>query len=302
LLAFTLGLSVYGQTDTTLTQALSFATPNEAASALIEAAEKFDEAQLSRIFGPNSYDIIHTGEPLLDRQQMSDFAAEARIKNDISFAPKNRNSAVMLIGNEDWPVPIPLVKKAGRWSFDAKAGRQELLFRRIGRNEITAIEVCQGFVEAQHEYALTKHDDSIVNQYAQRIISTPGKHDGLAWQNADGSWGGSISERAAHEIAKGYSGRAEPFHGYYFRVLKGQGAHARMGVMDFVIDDAMIGGFALVAFPAQYKVTGVMTFIVNQDGVVFEKDLGPKSLDAGLLMERFDPDKTWTVADVDFEE
>jgi hypothetical protein len=174
------------------------------------------------------------------------------------------------------------------------AGRQELLYRRIGRNELDAIEVCRGFVEAQHEYALEKHEGSSVNQYAQRIISTPGKQDGLAWQNADGSWGGPVGEEIARAIARGYGGQSEPYHGYYFKVLKGQGPAAPLGQMDFLVEGVMIGGFALIAAPAQYRITGVKTFMVSHDGVVYQKDLGPATLEVAKKIELFNPDRTWT--------
>jgi hypothetical protein len=181
--------------------------------------------------------------------------------------------------------------------FDAKAGRQEIFLRRIGRNELDAIEICRGFVEAQHEYALMKRDGSGVNQYAQRIISTPGKQDGLAWQTADGAWDGPIGEKVARAIDRGYTNRAEPFHGYYFKVLKGQGPAAPLGQLDFVVKGVMIGGFALIAFPAQYRLTGVQTFMVSHDGVVYQRDLGPQTRELASQIELFNPDKTWTPVD-----
>ena len=157
-----------------------------------------------------------------------------------------------------------------------------------------AIDICRGFVEAQGEYVLTKHGKSTVSQYAQKIISTPGTQDGLAWQNPDGTWGGPVGENVAGAIERGYSIRTEPYHGYYFRVLKGQGPDAPLGQMEYVVNGAMIGGFALVAFPAQYRVTGVKTFMVSNDGVVYEKDLGPKTLEIAENMDRFNPDRSWS--------
>src|SRR4029079_2153286 len=166
----------------------------------------------------------------------------------------------------------------GKWYFDAKAGREEILFRRVGANELDAIEVCRGFVEAQKEYALTLHDDSTVPQYAQRIISTPGKQDGLYWKNADGTAGGPISESVARAIEEGYATETpSEYHGYVFHVLRGQGPAAPLGQLDYVIDGAMIGAFALMATPAEYGVTGVQTFIVSYNGIVYQKDLGPDS-------------------------
>ncbi|HSD45275.1 MAG TPA: DUF2950 domain-containing protein [Pyrinomonadaceae bacterium] len=290
LLAFA---SVTAAQTTVTTKAKSFPTAEEAANALIEAAEKFDEPALLQILGPDSYDIIHTGEPARDREVAQQFAAQARIKTNIARQPKNSRRAFMSIGDDDWPFPVPLVKGPSGWSFDARAGRVEILYRRIGSNELNAIQICRGYVEAQHEYALIKRGTG-VNQYAQRIISTPGKQDGLAWQNSDGTWDGPIGEKVAQAIARGYSSRTEPFHGYFFRVLKGQGPAAPLGELDFVVKDVMIGGFALIAFPAQYRVTGVQTFIVSHDGVVYQKDLGPKTLDLAAAIDRFNPDKTWT--------
>jgi hypothetical protein len=188
------------------------------------------------------------------------------------------------------------------WMVDTKTGREEILNRRIGSNELDAIGICRGFVEAQQEYAQEKHDDSKVNQYAQRIISTEGKHDGLAWKNSDGKWDGPVGEGIARAIEQGYSKQGQPFHGYYFKVLKGQGPAAPMGEMDFVVEGAMIGGFALAAAPAEYRVTGVETFIVGPDGIVYEKDLGPDTLKAFESMDRYNPDKSWKVTDDDWPE
>ena len=283
----------YAQTTVT-TKAKTFPTAEAAANALIDAAEKYDETALLAILGPDSYDIIHTGEPARDREVAQQFATQARTKNHVALQPKNTRRAFLNIGDDDWPFPVPLVKGPGGWSFDTRAGRLEILYRRIGSNELNAIEICRGYVEAQHEYALIKRGTSGVNQYAQRIISTPGKQDGLAWQNADGTWDGPIGEKVAQAIARGYTSRTEPFHGYYFRVLKGQGAAAPLGELDFVVKDVMIGGFALVAFPAQYRLTGVQTFMVSHDGVVYQKDLGPKTLELAGAIERFNPDKSWT--------
>ena len=274
-------------------KARSFSTAEEAANALIEAAEKFDQAALFEILGPDSYDIINTGEPARDREVAQKFAEQARIKMNVALQPKNPRRAILEVGEDNWPFAVPIVKAGSTWSFDAKAGRQELLYRRIGGNELNAIAICRGYVEAQHEYALQKRGTSGMNQYAQRIISTPGAQDGLAWQTSNGAWDGPIGEKVAAAIARGYSKRTEPFHGYFFKVLKGQGPAAPLGEMDFVVKGAMIGGFAMIAFPAQYRLTGVKTFMVSHDGVVYEKDLGPNTLEIAGAIEKFNPDKTW---------
>lgn len=294
-LMWLLVFSLLAQAQTTITpKAKSFKTAEEAANALIEAAEKYDETELLQILGPDSYDIIHTGEPARDREVAQQFAAQARIKNNVAVQPKNPRRAFLNIGEDDWPFPVPLVKGTTGWAFDTRGGRTEILYRRVGSNELNAIEICRGYVEAQHEYALIKRGTSGQNQYAQRIISTPGTQDGLAWQTGDGKWDGPIGEKVAQAIAKGYSSRTEPFHGYFFRVLKGQGPAAPLGELDFVVKGAMIGGFALIAFPAQYRVTGVQTFMVSHDGVVYQKDLGPKTTELAAAIDRFNPDKTWT--------
>jgi hypothetical protein len=291
-----LGAAAQTGSKSAVAKAKAFATPQEAADALIDAAEKYDVAALEEILGPGARDVIETGEPVRDREQVAEFAKRAREKKNVVVDRRSKSRAFLSIGNEDWPFPLPIVKKAGKWSFDAKAGRQEILYRRIGRNELDAIQICRGFVEAQHEYALGKREGYEVNQYAQRIISTPGKQDGLAWQNADGTWGGPIGENVARAIQEGYvnTGTPQPFHGYLFKVLKGQGPAAPLGQMYFVVKGAMIGGFALIASPAEYGSTGIKSFMVSHDGVVYEKDLGPETLSTFRKTELFNPDKTWS--------
>jgi hypothetical protein len=271
-----------------------FATPRQAADALVKAAADFDQDALAEIFGMHGEDIYLSGEYPQDRQRALDFAAQAHEKESVSVDPKNGNRAFLLVGNEDWPFPVPLVKQGDQWLFDAKAGRQELLHRRIGSNELDAIDICRGYVEAQYEYAMKPREGYDVNQYAQRIISSPGKQDGLAWQNPDGSWAGPVGEKIARAIEQGYTTGAEPYHGYFFKILKGQGPAAPLGDMNYVVKGLMIGGFALVAAPAEYGVTGVKTFIVSQDGVVHEKDFGIASLREFIKMEIFNPDSSWT--------
>jgi len=272
----------------------TFDTSQLAADALVDAAEKFDVDALEAIFGPDGDDIVLSGEYAQDRQRALDFAAQAREKKSVSVDPKTGNRAFLIVGDEDWPFPVPIVKANGRWYFDAKAGRQELLYRRIGSNELDAIDICHGYVDAQYEYAYQKRDEYAVNQYAQHIISTSGKQDGLAWQNPDGTWGGPIGEEIARAIEQGYVASGQPYHGYFFKILKGQGPAAPLGEMDYVVEGVMIGGFALVAAPAEYGETGLKTFMVSQDGVVYQKDFGPASLSEFMKMEHFNPDSTWT--------
>jgi hypothetical protein len=272
----------------------SFVTPQKAVEALITAAEDYDVPDLLDIFGPDGESFVSSADPVRDKSNARAFAAMARQKNSVAIDPAKPNKAIVVVGNDDWPLPVPIVKRDGRWFFDSKAGRKEILYRRIGANELDAIQVCRGYVEAQREYASTIHDDSGVNQYAQRIMSSPGKQDGLYWRNQDGTPGGPISEAVARAIEEGYSvDKQSAYHGYYFKILKGQGPAAPMGRLDYAIEGIMIGGFALVAVPAEYGVTGVKTFIVSNDGIVYQKDLGPKSLDLAKQMELYNPDKTW---------
>ena len=271
----------------------AFDTPQLAAEALITAAGAYDVTQLLTIFGPDGKDFVESADPVEDKNNAMAFATEARAKNSISIDPSKPNRAVIIVGETGWPLPVPIVKKNGKWYFDARAGRQEILFRRIGANELDAIQVCRGYVEAQKEYAMEIHDDSGVNQYAQKIFSTPGKQDGLYWKNADGTSDGPIGDAVAKALAEGYTTGKGGYHGYYFKILKGQGPAAPFGKIDYVVEGVMIGGFALVAVPSEYRVTGVKTFIVNNTGTVYQKDLGADSLSIVKNMEIYNPDSTW---------
>lgn len=286
-------MAAFGQTASKY-KGKAFATADEAANALIAAVGALDVAAVKEVLGPNINDIVNPGEIERERQLGAEFAAQAKIKMAVKVDPRSKARAFLEVGEEGWPFPVPIVKSGGKWFFDMDAGRQELIYRRIGRNELDAIQVCRGFVDAQHDYALTKHDGAEVNQYAQKIISTPGKQDGLAWKNADGTWGGSIGERAAKELDKLFTQTGAAFHGYYFKVLTGQGPAAHLGSLNYIQKGAMIGGFALLAYPAIYQVTGVKTFMVSHDGVVYEKDLGQNTIDLAKAIELFNPDRTWT--------
>jgi len=274
-----------------------FATPKEAADALIQAAETFDLPALKEILGADGEDLVSSEDPVQDKNKDVAFAAKAREKTEVSADPEDSKRVNLSVGDDDWPLPIPIVQRNGKWLFDTKAGREEILFRRIGSNELDAIQICRGYVEAQRQYALEKHDGAEVNQYTQRIISSPAKRDGLAWRNEDGSLGGPISEAIAKALEEGYTSKGMPYHGYYFKILKGQGPSAPLGRIDFVVNGAMIGGFALAAAPAEYRVTGVKTFIVSHEGIVYQKDLGPNTLEIYKSMELYDPDKTWHATD-----
>ena len=279
-----------------------FNSPKEAAEKLIAAAASYDVPALKQILGSDAEDLVSSGDPVMDKNRAEAFAEKAKERHVIEKDPDDPNRAILSVGKDDFPVPIPIDKQHGKWAFNTKVGKQEIINRRVGENELDAIEVCRGFVDAQDEYASEKHDGATINQYAQKIISTPGKQDGLAWKNEDGSWDGPIGETIAKAIEEGYSKQGQPYHGYYFKVLKGQGPAAPMGEMDFMVNGAMIGGFALAAAPAEYRVTGVQTFIVGPSGVVYQKDLGPDTLKAFQEMDRYNPDESWQATDDEWQE
>jgi hypothetical protein len=270
----------------------TFSSPKAAAEALISAAARFDVPALTEILG-NGIDLVVSEDKVQDRNLAAAFGRKGLEKHSVVPDAKHPGRMILVVGEDDFPSPFPIVKDAAGWRFDSKAARQEVLFRRIGGNELDVIQICRGYVEAQRDYASRRREGARVPQYAQKIIASPGKQDGLAWRNADGTWGGPVGENVARVIAEGYTDKAKPYHGYFFKVLKGQGPAAPLGEMDFVVEGAMIGGFALVAAPADYRVTGVKTFMVSHTGVVYEKDLGEKTLEAFKAMERFNPDKTW---------
>jgi hypothetical protein len=288
-------------TSTAAKYGKAFDTPQAAADALIKAATDYAVPDLLAIFGPDGEAIVTGGDDVQDKKNAVNFAKMAAEKQSVSLSVSDPNVATLVVGNEDWPLPVPIVKRNGKWYFNSKAGKTEILYRRIGANELDAITVCRGFVDAQREYSLTPHDG--INQYAQKIISTPGKQDGLYWKDADGKSAGPIGEAVANAIEEGYSLKTKGgFHGYYFKILKGQGPDAPIGKINYLIEGVMIGGFALVAVPAEYRVTGVKTFIVSNDGIVYQKDLGPDSLEIAKKMERYNPDKTWHPTDAEWPE
>jgi len=288
---------VRAQAPATSSAQSSFDTPEAAAAALIDAASKFDVTSMIAILGPGSKDLVETADPVSDKNRAEQFAEWGKEKQSIELS-KDKKQATLSVGSSDWPFTIPIVKRGGKWYFDSKQGRKEILTRRIGSNELDAIAVCRGFVDAQEKYASDTHDGWNLHQYAQRIISTPGKQDGLYWQNADGTSGGPASEGIAKAIQEGYTAdKKSAFHGYYFKVLKARGPSAPGGAIDFIIDGAMIGGFALAAAPAEYGVTGIKSFIISYEGIVYQKDLGPNTLEIFSQIEAYNPDKTWTATE-----
>jgi hypothetical protein len=286
-----IGIAAHAATES----AERFDSPQKAYDALVAAASTYDKAALQKIFGPGHERIYSSGEEPRDRERAASFVAQARNGNTVALDQSDPKRAYIVVGPDKWPFPVPIVATGdGRWSFDAAAGEDELLRRRIGENELDAIGICRGYVEAQHAYALQARGGYEVPQYAQRIISAPGKHDGLAWKNPDGTWGGPVGEKIARAIQQGYTDKAQPYHGYFFKILKGQGPAAPLGELDFVVKGSMIGGFALLAAPAEYGVTGIKTFMVSHDGVVYERDFGPQTLAQFRTTERFNPDAGWS--------
>jgi hypothetical protein len=275
----------------------AFDSPQQAADALVAAAAAGDNAALITIFGPDGKDLVTSGDAVEDKNRLAKFSELAKQKTHIATDAKKPNTATIEVGPDDWPLPIPLARKDGKWRFDTKAGRHEVLARRIGGNELAAINLLRGYVEAQEEYASAARDGNPRPQYAEKWISTPGRQDGLSWKNADGTPGGPIGDVVAKALAAGYSSKAEPYNGYYFRTLTKQGPDARLGERDYVVNGRLIGGFAAIAWPANYGVTGIMTFIVNNDGVVYQKDLGPDTAKAAAAIDSFNPDKTWEITD-----
>lgn len=271
----------------------AFPTPRAAADALVAAAGGDDVKALLAILGPEGKPLVVSGDEVQDRNDRAHFARAAAEKLEVTVDPKDPARATLAVGPDAWPFPVPLVEKGGKWYFASRSGLKEVLDRRIGANELDTIEICRGYVDAQLEYATRDHDGNGVLEYAQKVISTAGKRDGLVWTGPGGILEGPISEGVARAIAEGYRDRTKPFHGYHFRVLKRQGPHAPLGTLDYVVKGHMIGGFALVAWPAAYRSTGVKTFIVAHDGVVYERDLGPETAKVASEMTRFDPGPGW---------
>src|SRR5262249_10373404 len=276
----------------------TFDTPRQAADALVQAAAAGDAPAIVAMFGPGGKDIIPSGDPVEDKNDLARFAEKARESMDVSLQPGKPVQAVITVGNEGWPMPVPIVRTAnGKWQFDAKQGRQEILARRIGGNELDAIAFLRNYVDAQEEYASEDRDGSGIQQYAQKAVSTSGKHDGLSWWNEDKPPAGPLGEDVATALAAGYTSKTEPYNGYYFRMLPAQGPAARLGARDYVVKGMMIGGFAAIAWPANYGVTGIQTFMVNNDGDVYQKDLGPETSKLAPTIKTFNPDKTWLITE-----
>ena len=274
---------------------LTFATPRQAARALLVAAEADDVAALTKIFGRGSDEILNSGDAVQDKNNRAQFVKRARRLLRARFVAANPNRAVLLIGTDAFRFPVPLVRSASRWHFDTAAGKSEILDRRIGSNELDAIAACKAYVDAQYDYASEDRNKNGIPEYAQKLISSPGKRDGLFWPESD-SPPTQLAEKVKSAQVEGYRvqfGTRVPYHGYYYRILLAQGPKARGGALEYVQHGNMIGGFGLLAWPAGYRVSGVKTFIVNQAGIIYEKDLGPSTDKAADEIAAFDPDRTW---------
>ena len=269
----------------------SFKTAEEAADALVSAAKTGDRKAVLTVLGQKGADIVSSGDPVADASARNRVIEAYNAKHQMAM--EGTDKAVLIIGHEDWPFPIPLVRKDGTWWFDTAAGREEILYRRIGRNELSAIQACLAYVDAQQEYAERGIAGNGV--YAQRIVSGPGKNDGLYWPAQPSEDDSPLGELAASAASEGYrvGQQRAPYHGYYYKVLTRQGPNAAGGALDYIVRGRMIGGFALVAYPAEYRNSGVMTFLVNHRGDVYEKDLGPNTAHIVAGITAFNPDNTW---------
>jgi len=276
----------------------TFPTAEAASQALFSAAQAGDQSALLEVFGPAGSEIISSGDSVQDTGARDQFVSRYQEMHRLAQEPDG--TTTLYIGAENWPVPVPLVKKGGAWFFDTETGKKEILFRRIGHNEYAAMDVCQALVSAQNDY-YSQARDGRVQQYAQVFASDDGQHNGLFWKTADDEPESPIGPLVADAAGAGYrkpqGDESVPFHGYYFRILTGQGKSAPGGAKSYIVDGNMTGGFAILAYPADYRSSGVMTFVVNQSGVIYEKDLGVKTGEIAGAMKLYDPDRTWKKAE-----
>jgi hypothetical protein len=267
-----------------------FDSADSAAQALITAAQNHDSASLSLIFGPEGNAIATSGDADQDKTDQSEFSRLARAKHELIPDARNPNRMILSIGEEDWPFPVPIVRSNGKWSFDASEAEIEIQGRHIGINELDAIEICAGYVEAQRKYASEDYDKDGVLEYAPRVTSSAGGHDGLYREGEDDSLVPRTFADATWDLQKNGT---KPYHGYFFRMLYGQGIHAPGGLHNYLVKGKLVGGFGLVAWPAEYGVTGIYTYIVNQDGEIYQKDIPPNAASIPLPITRYDPDPSW---------
>jgi hypothetical protein len=270
----------------------TFATPEEAVDALVAAAERHDVTELRRLLGPGTDEVLSSGDPVADQAARDAFVSRYRTKHELVAG--SEDVLVLQVDEDQWPVPFPLVRDAGRWRFDGIAGVDEILLRRIGANELRTIDVMYGFVAAQEDYAAEGRDGGAPGVYAQKLRSEPGKHDGLYWEAAPGEPESPAGPLLAAATAEGYTTALEPYYGYVYKLLTAQGPAAPDGARSYLVDGKLTGGFALLAYPDSYGVSGVTTFIVNQEGVVWQRDLGDDTAMLAPKIGTFDPDAEWT--------
>jgi hypothetical protein len=274
----------------------TFASPSEAVHALVKAAEDGNQEEMLAVLGDDGKELVYSGDPVQDKRSMEGFVKSYKTKHAI--VTEDDKTRILQVGANNWPMPIPIVNDGGKWRFDTAAGKQELLYRRIGHNELGAIAACRGYIDAQKDYAALGHDGLPAGIYAQKLMSDPGKQNGLYWEAQEGepvSPAGPLLADAGGQgyASEGLGGKTQPYHGYFYRILKSQGVAAKGGVKSYLNDGNLTGGVALVAYPAEYKVSGVMTFIINQNGVVYQKDLGEKTTGIAGAMTEYNPDSTW---------
>jgi Protein of unknown function (DUF2950) len=274
----------------------TFLTPEEAVQALVKASEDESQEEMLAVYGDDGKELVYSGDTVQDKALMERFVKAYKTKHAI--VTKDANTRILQVGASDWPMPIPLVNDGGKWRFDTAAGKEELLYRRIGHNELGAIAACRGFIDAQKDYAAVGHDGLPAGIYARRLNSEPGKQNGLYWETKEDEPASPAGPFLAQAEEEGYENvsmgkRGQPYHGYLYSILKAQGPAASGGAKSYLTDGKLTEGVALVAFPAQYKVSGVMTFIVNQHGVVYQKDLGEKTVEIAGAMKEYNPDGTW---------
>jgi len=295
LAAFLISTNV-GQVTAQQTTPNSYASPQEAVLAVVTAVKAHDKDQLMQIFGPEAKEILYSGDEVADRQTGEMFLTKYGQMSRLVTEPDG--SVALYIGAENWPFPIPLVNKNGRWMFDTATGKKEILYRRIGRNEFDTIDTLQGLVEAQKEYASQPRDGE-AKQYAQKLLSDEGKHDGLYWRTNEGEATSPAGPLIVQAFSQGYRKQngPVPYHGYVYRLITTQGPNAPGGAKNYMVNGKLTGGFAILAYPVEYKNSGVMTFIVNQDGKIYQKNLGPKTQSLAEQIKTYNPDKTWGLVD-----
>ena len=275
-----------------------FDSPEDAVVAFVDSLKARDTARLNEILGPDGKQILSSGDEVADQQAREVFLTAYREKAELS---NEGDRAILSIGSEEWPVPVPLVKDGNKWRFDSAAGAQEVLFRRIGGNELTIMQLCKAFVDGQKEYAAKGHDGKPKGLYARKFRSSPDKHDGLFWRSEDPNDKSPLGDLAAEAANDGYANvnATTPFHGYYFRILTERGASAPGGALNYLVNDDMSRGYAMLAYPAEYNNSGVMTFMVDDHGVVYQKDLGADTAKVAAEIRSFDPDSSWSKAETE---